>query len=96
VKVLDRDLRFAGIAKQDERRRTVCIHSLRHTHGTLLSKAGVAPRVVQSARRHTSLEMTGIYVDPIQLDVASALMALPALPLDGGPLAPTGTDYGAP
>jgi hypothetical protein len=26
--------------------------------------------------------MTGIYVDPIQLDVAGALMALPALPLE--------------
>jgi integrase len=82
VKVLDRDLRFAGIAKRDERGRTVCVHSLRHTHGTLLSRAGIAPRVVQSSMRHASLVMTGIYVDPIQLDVAGALMALPALPLE--------------
>jgi integrase len=74
----------AGVAKHDERGRTVCIHSLRDTHGTLLSKAGVAPRVVQSAMRHASLGMTGIYVDPIQLDVAGALRALPALPLEAG------------
>jgi hypothetical protein len=33
--------------------------------------------------RHASLGMTGVYVDPIQLDVAGALMVLPALPLDG-------------
>ncbi len=81
VKVLNRDIAFAGIAKRDERGRTVCIHSLRHTHGTLLTKAGVAPRVVQSAMRHASLGMTGVYVDPIQLDVAGALRALPELPL---------------
>jgi integrase len=44
VKVFNRDLAFAGIAKRDERGRTACIHSLRHSIATLLSRAGVAPR----------------------------------------------------
>jgi integrase len=94
VKVLNRDIAFAGIAKRDERGRTVCVHSLRHTFATLLSRGGVAPRVAQAAMRHASLGMTGIYVDPIQLDVASALRVLPELPLDRWTLAPTGTGPG--
>jgi integrase len=81
VKIFDRDLRFAGIAKRDERNRTACVHSLRHSFATLLSAGNVPARVAQAAMRHASLGMTGVYVDPIQLDVAGALRALPALPL---------------
>ncbi len=43
--------------------------------------------------KHASLGMTGVYVDPIQLDVAGALRALPALPLEARnpiPLQPMG------
>jgi integrase len=94
VKVLNRDLRFAGIAKRDERGRTVCVHSLRHTHGTLLSRAGIAPRVVQAALRHASPEFSlRVYVDPKLLDVAEAQRVLPDLPLGSAPLAPTGTGH---
>ncbi|MGH8311499.1 MAG: tyrosine-type recombinase/integrase, partial [Steroidobacteraceae bacterium] len=35
IKTFDRDLEFAGIAKRDERGRTACVHSLRHTFATL-------------------------------------------------------------
>lgn len=38
VKILDRDLKAAGIPKEDERGRTVDVHALRLTFGTLLSK----------------------------------------------------------
>lgn len=36
VKILDRDLAAAGIAKRDERGRTVDVHALRHTFATHL------------------------------------------------------------
>ncbi len=91
IKVFDRDLRFAGIAKRDERGRVACIHSLRHTHGTLLTKAGVAPRVVQAALRHASPEFSmRMYVDPVQLDVAGALTKLPEFRLASPAIVDTG------
>ena len=98
VRILDRDLVAAGIArrvevspgkwkidKRDERGRTVDIHALRHTFGTLLSKGGVAPRTAQAAMRHSDINLTmGTYTDPKLLDVAGAMDALPALPLGDG------------
>ncbi len=93
VKVFDRDLRFAGIPKHDERGRRACVHSLPHSFAPLLSIGNVAPRIAQAALRHASVEMTlQTYTDPKLLDVAGALGVLPALPLDGGALASTGTD----
>ena len=68
VRILDRDLVAAGIArrvkvagkwkidKRDERGRTVDVHALRHTFGTLLSKGGVAPRTAQAAMRHSTID----------------------------------------
>ena len=50
-KILNRDLNAAGIPKSDDRGRTIDVHALRHTFGTNLSKAGVAPRVAQNAIR---------------------------------------------
>ncbi len=82
LKVFDRDLRFAGIAKRDERGRTVCLHSLRHTFATLLSRGGVQPRVAQAAMRHSTIDLTmSVYTDPRLLDVEGALAVLPELPL---------------
>lgn len=82
VKVLNRDLDLAGIAKHDDRGRTVCVHSLRHTHATLMSRGGVGPRVVQAAMRHSTIDLTmQVYTDPRLLDVEAALDVLPALPL---------------
>jgi len=57
----------------------VDIHALRHTFGTHLSKAGVAPRIAMAAMRHSSLDLTmNIYTDPVLLDVGAAVDALPA------------------
>jgi integrase len=95
VKILNRDLRLAGILKRDERGRTIDVHAFRHTFGTHLSKRGVAPRVAQAAMRHSTLDLTmNVYTDPKLLDVGSALDALPALPLDPAREAvqATGTD----
>ena len=70
------------IDKRDERNRTVDVHALRHTFGTLLSKGGVSPRTAQAAMRHSDVNLTmNTYTDPKLLDVAGAMESLPALPL---------------
>jgi integrase len=82
VKILDRDLRLAGIPKRDESGRTVDVHALRHCFGTLLSRSGVAPRTAQAAMRHSSVNLTmNVYVDPKLLDVHQAVESLPELAL---------------
>ena len=84
VRILDRDMKAAGIEKRDERGRTVDVHALRHSFGTLLSKGGVSPRTAQAAMRHSDINLTmNTYTDPRLLDVAGAMDALPLLPLDG-------------
>ncbi len=85
LRILNRDLKAAGIPKIDERGRTLDVHALRTTFGTLLSKGGVAPRTAQAAMRHASLDMTmQVYTDPKLLDVRGALDSLPTLPLNAG------------
>ncbi len=95
IRILDRDLVAAGIArrvqvapnkwvidKRDERGRTIDVHALRHTFGTLLSAGGVMPRTAQAAMRHSDVNLTmNVYTDPKLLDVAAALESLPALRL---------------
>jgi hypothetical protein len=92
-KILDRDLKMAGIPKRDARGRTLDVHALRTTFGTLPSVGGVAPRTAQSAMRHSDLKLTmNTYTDPKLLDVAGAIYALLLLPLPSPlalPLAPT-------
>jgi len=82
IRILNRDLKTAGIPKKDERGRTVDVHALRHTFGTHLSKGGVAPRTAQAAMRHSDIRLTmNTYTDPKLLDVHGAMEALPDLPL---------------
>lgn len=83
VKIMNRDLKRAGIAKRDDFGRVLDVHALRHTFGTLLSKGGVAPRTAQAAMRHSDIGLTmNVYTDPRLLDVRGALNALPALSLE--------------
>ena len=83
LRILNRDLEAAGIPKRDERGRTVDVHALRTTFGTLLSKGGVAPRTAQAAMRHSDISLTmSVYTDPKLLDVHGAMNALPELPLN--------------
>lgn len=82
VRILDRELLAAGIQKRDERGRTIDVHALRTSIGTLLSKGGVAPRTAQAAMRHSKIDLTmGVYIDPKLLDVYGALDSLPSLNL---------------
>ena len=80
VRILNRDLAAAGIPKVDERGYSVDVHALRHSFGTLLSTSGVAPRVAQSAMRHSKMDLKmNVYTDPKLLDVHGALDVLPTL-----------------
>lgn len=45
LRIFNRDVAAAGIPKKDDRGRTICLHGLRHTFGTHLSKAGVPMRI---------------------------------------------------
>ena len=101
IRILDCDLAAAGIAKRDDRGRTVDVHAMRHTFGTHLSKGGVSPRTAQAAMRHSTIELTmSTYTDPRLLDVVGALDVLPSLPLDNDPPAQrvkvTGTEARTP
>ncbi len=80
VKILDADLETAGIPKVDNRGRSLDVHALRTTFGTLLSRSGVAPRTAQAAMRHSRIDLTmNVYTDPRLLDVSGAVGALPTL-----------------
>jgi integrase len=102
-KIFNRDLSAAGISKRDERGRSLDVHALRTTFGTLLGRGGVPLRTVQAAMRHSDPKLTAnVYTDPKLLDVRGALDALPRLPLEAGPMAEsqraqeTGTDLQGP
>ena len=97
IRILDRDLRMAGIEKRDDRGRTLDFHALRHTFGTLISKGRVMPRTAQAAMRHSKIDLTmNVYTDPRLLDVRGALDSLPSLRLEGDSRErATGMDTGA-
>jgi len=78
ILVFNADIKAAGIPKADSRGRVVDIHALRHTFGTHLSASGVHPRTAMAAMRHSRIELTmNYYTDPVLLDVAGAVGALP-------------------
>ncbi len=89
TRVFDRDLIAAGLAtmdkdghtvKKDARGRTLDIHALRHTFGTLLAKAGVPLQLVQSAMRHSTPALTMRHYVHLDLgDLAGAVSNLPSL-----------------
>lgn len=101
VKILNRDLVAAGIArvekhngkrcvvKRDERGRSFDVHGFRHTFNSLLAAAGVPLRTRQVLMRHASSGTLtdDVYSDPKVLDLRGALDRLPALPLDRRPSA---------
>ena len=96
VTLLDKDLAYAGILKTDEDRRTVDVHSLRHTFATMLSRAGVTPRMAQELMRHSDIRLTmNTYT---HLELADTAKAMDALPTGGmkdstaGSVLRTGTD----
>ena len=75
-----RDLTAAGIEAVNDKDEIVDLYSLRHSCATLLTKAGIAPRVVQEIMRHANLTTTMKAYTHIELhDMAGALAALPAV-----------------
>ncbi len=75
-----RDLERAGIKHSDGAGRVIDFHGLRVSYGTMLAKAGVAPRVAMELMRHTDMRLTmGIYTDPRILDTSKAVDTLPSL-----------------
>jgi len=80
LRVLNRDLKVAGIPKTDERGRTVDVHAMRMTLATMLNKAGVAPRTAQEIMRHSDIRLTmATYTDAKLLNISGALDELPKL-----------------
>ena len=80
VRILDRDLAAAGIAKADAEGRTVDVHSLRHIFATMLSQAGVRPRTAQELMRHSDIRLTmTTYTHLGLVDTAGAVEALPSV-----------------
>lgn len=76
------DLAAAGIPFVDERGRRVDVHALRTTFGTMLSVAGIAPRVAMELMRHSDLKLTmRIYTDAAQLPLAADVQRLPSFNL---------------
>ena len=93
IRILDRDLQAAGIPKRDDRGRTVDVHAMRGTFGTLLAAAGTSPIVLKELMRHRRIETTlKHYVDPRLLDVAGAVSALPAIGVASGAVAAMGRE----
>ncbi len=80
IKRFNADCKRAGIAKRDADGRTVDVHSLRTTFGTMLSRAGVPPRVAMELMRHSRIELTmKTYTDPRLFDLAGAVESLPSV-----------------
>ncbi len=88
LRILNRDLEAAGIAKIDENEGRVHLHAMRHSTGTHLSAAGVSPRTAQAVMRHSNISLTmNTYTDERLLETSAAVEHLPDLPI--GCVAPT-------
>ncbi len=80
LRIMDRDLKAAGIPKKDADGCVVHVHALRHSFGTHLSLAGVAPRAAQAAMRDSNIVLTmETYTDARLLGTAEAIEALPMI-----------------
>ena len=78
-----KDCQHAGIELEDSAGRVVDFHSLRHTTATLLSKAGVSPRVAQAILRHADIKTTmRTYTHLELIDRVGAVEALPSFDVD--------------
>lgn len=68
----------AGIDWKDSDGRRADFHALRHTYGTLLSKAGVMPREAMALMRHTDMKQTmRTYTDARVFNLSGAVEKLP-------------------
>jgi integrase len=75
-----KDLKAAGIERLGKDGRSVDVHSLRKTFGTMLARAGVPLTTTQRLMRHSTPILTAqLYIDVDPLDMMQALEQLPAL-----------------
>jgi integrase len=75
-----KDLKAAGIERVGKDGRSIDVHALRKTFGTLLAKAGVPLTTVQRLMRHSSPVLTAkLYIDVDPVDMMQALDQLPML-----------------
>jgi integrase len=73
------DLKAAGIERKSSDGRSVDVHSLRKTFGTLLALAGVPLTTVQRLMRHSTPLLTAkLYIDVDPINMMEALEQLPA------------------
>ena len=76
--MLRRDLEAAGVPYQDEQGRFLDFHSLRHTFGKNLAKAGVSPKLAQELMRHSEINLTMNICTHVDMpDMAAATERLP-------------------
>ncbi len=77
LKVLNKDLDYAGIEKTDDMDRVIHLHALRHSFASLLARQGVHPHVLQALARHSRVETTmGFYTHILRGDDVSAIESL--------------------
>jgi len=80
LRTFNLDLATAGIEKVDSWGRSVDIHSLRHTFGTMLVHSGMSPRTAQELMRHSDIRLTtNIYQHLELIDTARAVETLRGL-----------------
>jgi integrase len=73
-----RDLKAAGIERKDPDGRSIDVHSLRKTFGTMLARAGIPLTTVQRLMRHSTPLLTAkLYIDVDPVDLTQALTTLP-------------------
>jgi len=95
LRIMNRDLKVAKIPKHDVDGCVVHVHALRHSFGTHLSLAGVAPRTAQAAMRHSNISLTmNTYTDTRLLDTASAVESIQLLRTLAPNLAPDSGNSG--
>ena len=72
-----RDCRAAGIELMTPDGRSIDVHSLRRTFGTMLARAGVPLTTTQKLMRHSSPELTAkLYIDVEPIDMQMAVEKL--------------------
>jgi integrase len=71
------DLRAAEIERKDPDGRSIDVHSLRKTFGTMLARAGIPLTTVQRLMRHSTPLLTAkLYIDVDPVDMTDALAKL--------------------
>jgi len=80
MRVVQKDLKAAGIPYVDAKGEYADFHSLRKTFGTMLTLAGVPQRVVMELMRHSDMRLTAkTYTDAGMLPTDATVANLPSL-----------------